>query len=54
LNNWVYALTVAGDDLYVGGNFGATGDQSPPSVSRIARYGDYEYKYVVYLPLVMR
>jgi N-acetylneuraminic acid mutarotase len=52
LSNWVYALTIAGDDLYVGGNFSTTGDQSPPSVSRIARYG--ERKYVVYLPLVIR
>jgi hypothetical protein len=53
LNNWVYALTIAGDDLYVGGSFGATGDQSPPSVSRIARYGEYKYQHV-YLPLVLR
>jgi hypothetical protein len=53
LNNWVYALTIAGDDLYVGGNFSTTGDQSPPSVSRIARYGEYKYRHV-YLPLVIR
>jgi N-acetylneuraminic acid mutarotase len=54
LNNWVYALKIVADDLYVGGNFSTTGDQSPPSVSRIARYGEYKYKYVVYLPLVNR
>jgi hypothetical protein len=54
LNNWIYALAIAGDDLYVGGNFSATGDHSPPSVSRIARYGEYKYQYVAYLPLVIR
>ena len=38
LNGAVLALTVHGDDLYVGGSFSATGDGTLPNLSNIARY----------------
>jgi N-acetylneuraminic acid mutarotase len=48
----VYALAVAGDDLYMGGAFGATGDWTVLNLNGIARYVPYPYR--VYLPLVIR
>jgi N-acetylneuraminic acid mutarotase len=38
LNGTVYALAVAGDDLYVGGRFTASGDGTVSDLGRIARY----------------
>jgi trimeric autotransporter adhesin len=38
LDNTVYALTVVGSDLYVGGEFTQTGDGSLANLGRIARY----------------
>lgn len=38
LNGWVYALAVLGNDLYVGGNFDATGDGTLSDLGNITRY----------------
>jgi N-acetylneuraminic acid mutarotase len=38
LDNQVFAMAVSDDDLYVGGNFAETGDQSLSSLGSLARY----------------
>jgi len=43
LNHYVYAMAVAGNDLYVGGSFTQTGDGSLKELGRIVRY-DMENK----------
>jgi N-acetylneuraminic acid mutarotase len=51
-NSWVYTFTQVDSDLYVGGEFNQTGDQTVPSLGRIARLGEIGER--LYLPLVIR
>jgi N-acetylneuraminic acid mutarotase len=52
LDDDVRALAVVGDNLYVGGAFGTTGDGAVTNLGGIARYS--LHRHWVYLPLVIR
>ena len=45
LNGWVWALAVVGSDLYVGGTFVQTGDESVKDLGYIARYDTEAHKW---------
>jgi hypothetical protein len=55
LDYYVYALAVSGSDLYVGGRFTQTGDETVPNLNNIARLGAVvTLGHSVYLPLVIK